>query len=146
MTSLVFPDLNVWIALTLTAHEHHFIAWAWYQSLRDSQELVFCRITQLGFLRLVTTEAVARHETLSQQQAWQAYDHWLAEGGCVYRDEPLGIDLELRELTDRTVPAPRKWTDAYLAAFAAAGSFELVTFDRALSIRVKRAHLLRTEA
>ena len=146
MTSLVFPDLNVWLALTLKAHEHHPIAWAWYSSLRRDQELVFCRITQIGFLRLLTTDAVARHETLSQTQAWAAYDKWLEEGGCVYLEEPLGIDFQFREFADRDVPSPKEWADSYLAAFAAAASIELVTFDHALSLRARRGHLLNPEA
>lgn len=142
MTSLAFPDLNVWIALTLTSHEHHPIAWKWYRSQARDRELVFCRITQMGFLRLLTTESVAKHETLNQNQAWAAYDQWLNKGGCIYREEPLGTDLEFRDFTNQSTPNPKGWTDSYLAAFAAAGSMSLVTFDRSLSLRAKQAILL----
>jgi toxin-antitoxin system PIN domain toxin len=139
MTSLVFPDINVWLALTLKAHVHHAVAWSWYRSLKENDELVFCRMTQLGLLRLLTTESVAKHETLSQRQAWAAYDHWLKQGGGVFWDEPLGVEAEFRWLADKTVPSSKEWADSYLAAFAAAGSMELVTFDKALSLRARRS-------
>lgn len=143
-TSSVFPDLNVWIALTLRAHVHHTVAWNWYRSLTQEQTLVFCRFTQLGFLRLVTTEAVARKETLSQKKAWSAYDRWIEEGGAVYMDEPLGLNIEFRELSRQPFSAPKEWTDSYLAAFARAASFNLVTFDGALSLRARRHVLLKS--
>ncbi len=142
MTSSVFPDLNVWIALTIKAHEHHTVAWDWYQSLQPARTLAFCRVTQLGFLRLITTEAVAKHETLNQKGAWAAFDQWIGKGGAVYINEPLGLDIELRELTGQVIPAPKEWSDSYLAAFARAASMEVVTFDRALSRKATRPILL----
>ncbi len=142
MTSSVFPDLNVWMALTLRTHDHHKVAWRWYRSLRADRELIFCRFTQLGFLRLITTEAIAKHETLSQVEAWGAYDRWLTEGGALYMDEPFGLEIDFRAFADRIVPAPKEWADSYLAAFAASASMELITFDRALAKRARRANLL----
>jgi toxin-antitoxin system PIN domain toxin len=142
MTSSVFPDLNVWMALSLLTHSHHTIAWDWYQSLRPDEELAFCRFTQLGFLRLVTTQSVARHETLSQREAWAAYARWINEGGGTFLDEPFGLEIEFRAYADRPTPSPKEWADSYLAAFAAAGSLALITFDRALALRAKRSILL----
>jgi hypothetical protein len=142
MTSSVFPDLNVWIAMTLQTHEHHAAAAAWYESLPPTTELVFCRITQLGLLRLLTTPGIAPAGTMSQVEAWAAYDTWMQNGACVYRDEPFGIEIELRAFATRTTPLPKEWGDSYLAAFAAAASLELVTFDKALSMRAYRATLL----
>ena len=145
-TSSVFPDINVWLALTLKAHRHHGPAWEWYKSLREDAELVFCRITQLGLLRLITTEAVAKQETLNQRQAWAGYDRWITQGGAVFQDEPRELDVEFRAFADRAMPSPKDWADSYLAAFAAATSLELVTFDKALSLRAKRAVLLKSES
>jgi toxin-antitoxin system PIN domain toxin len=141
-TSSVFPDVNVWIALTLKAHEHHSVAWNWYHSLAPHQTLVFCRFTQLGFLRLLTTEAVAKHETLTQKGAWAAYDLWIDKGGATYMNEPLGLDIEFRDLSDQLISSPKAWTDSYLAAFARAASLNLVTFDKALSKKASQPVLL----
>lgn len=142
MTSLIFPDLNVWVALSLGAHEHSKMAWDWYRSLRSEEELAFCRLSQLGLLRLLTTASVAKHETLTQLQAWAIYDGWLQRGGAVYLEEPRGMETELRFYAARKTPSPREWADSYLIAFAASASMPLVTFDRGLSQRYARSILL----
>ncbi len=142
MTSSVFPDLNVWIALTLRTHEHHEIANAWYETLPPATQLIFCRMTQLGFLRLLTTPGIAPKGAMTQTEAWGAYDLWTQAGNCAFRDEPFGLEIELRAFANRTTPSQKEWGDSYLAAFAAAASLELVTFDKALSQRAYRATLL----
>ena len=143
MTSSVFPDLNVWLALSLLTHEHHALAWNWYQGVPDDMRFVFCRQTQLGFLRLMTTPAVAQDETLTQRQAWSAYDTWVQEGGAIFSPEPLGLEAFFRQAADRVQSSPKTWADAYLAAFAEAFSLRLVTFDKALAAKTKRAILLK---
>ena len=83
---------------------------------------------------------------LTQITAWAAYDLWIEKGGAVYSDEPLGLDVGLRELTDQSSPAPKEWVDAYLAAFCRAASLTLVTFEKALGRRADRAVLLTCSA
>ena len=142
MTSWILPDLNVWIALTLRAHRHHQAAWKWYRNLDPEAELVFCRTTQIGFLRLLTTESVAKAEALSQMQAWNAYEKWVYEGGAFLLAEPAGVESRFRQLTHQLTPACKEWTDSYLAAFAEISSSTLVTFDRALHHRTPGSLLL----
>ena len=142
MTSLIFPDINVWIALSFRSHNHHASSWAWYRSLRGQEELAFCRMTQLGFLRLATNVSVARRETVNQVGAWTAYDHWTGAGGAVYLEEPLGFETEFRFYASRATPSPKEWGDSYLLAFATAASLPLVTFDKGLSQRYARSILL----
>jgi hypothetical protein len=57
MTSL-FPDINLWVALTYEGHVHHAVAAAWFGKLPPDATFAFCRFTQLGLLRLLTTKAV----------------------------------------------------------------------------------------
>ena len=83
LISSVFLDINVWVALSSTRHLHHAQALRWFQGLEDAQ-LVFCRYTQLGLLRLLTTEAVMGGDTLSQAQAWDEYDAWLHTGVAAF--------------------------------------------------------------
>jgi uncharacterized protein len=90
-SSSVFPDLNVWIALSSTRHAHHVKAVEWLQTL-DDVRLIFCRYTQLGFLRLLTTEAVMGEDTLSQSEAWDEYDLWLNTGFVEFAGEPFEIE------------------------------------------------------
>ena len=138
-----FPDLNVWLALTLDSHSHFPAATAWLDSLPSSFELLFCRFTQLGLLRLLTQRSVAGSATLNQRQAWAVYDRWLKRGGAAFVEEPLGLEVEFRSLANQGQPAPNDFADSYLAAFANSRSVELVTFDKVLSRRVRRAILLR---
>jgi toxin-antitoxin system PIN domain toxin len=142
MNSSVFPDINVWLALTLLTHEHHAPAWNWYTSLPQDVDLVFCRITQLGLLRLLTTKAVAAEATMTQQGAWTAYDAWMERGGGLFKEEPPWFDDSFRAHSDRDISSPKEWADAYLAAFAETASLTLVTFDKALAAKAKGSTLL----
>jgi toxin-antitoxin system PIN domain toxin len=139
--SSAFPDLNVWIALSSTRHAHHLKALGW---LRGHQNilLTFCRYTQLGFLRLLTTEAVMGADTLTQVKAWEEYDRWLKTGLAVLLEEPLQLEQIFRSLTRRTSSSPKQRADAYLAAFSLGSGIPVVTFDHGLKSRLKDAILL----
>jgi hypothetical protein len=93
---------------------------------------------------LLTNESIAGGYVRSQHAAWAAYDRWIEESDCLFVEEPYGLDDEFRAMTSSPKPNPKELSDGYLAAFAAAASMELVTFDRALSLRAKRAILLKT--
>ncbi len=141
MTPLVFPDINVWLALASSAHSHHAQARRWYESLED-EELVFCRFTQLGLLRLLTTKAVMATETLTQRQAWHVYDRFLKDGGAQFLAEPRTLENSFRHLSRHPSASPKDWADSYLAAFALETGAALVTFDKALATRGKGAVIL----
>jgi toxin-antitoxin system PIN domain toxin len=142
MSSQLFPDINVWVALTSERHSHHAMAKQWYEAQPVSETLFFCRQTQLGFFRILTTAAVMQQDTLSQQECWQIFDRWVTTGQVGWADEPRGIEPPLRALTTSTSASPKTWMDAYLTAFAEAAELTLVTFDRALAAKAKGAVLL----
>jgi len=141
-TTSLFPDINVWIALTYEGHAHHSNAAAWFATLSEDATLAFCRFTQLGLLRLLTAEAVMSDEVMTQPQAWVAYDQWLQDPRVELVEEPAEIEIRFRALTRLRQPATKDWADSYLAAFAAVGQLTLVTFDRGLRAKVKAAILL----
>jgi toxin-antitoxin system PIN domain toxin len=141
--SFLFPDINVWVALTHGSHVHHFVASDWFASLRIDVRFGFCRFTQLGLLRLLTAEAVMGDEVLSQVEAWDVYDRWLTDDRVTLLEEPPGLERRFRTLTKRRQASPKAWADAYLAAFAEASQVTLVTFDRAF--RGKARFLLLLE-
>jgi len=122
-------------------HARHNAAEAWYEGLNEPL-LVFCRQTQLGFFRILTTEAVMENEALTQQQCWTLYEKWIAGGFAIEQPEPLDIGPAFRARTFAAEPAPRTWMNAYLAAFAECAGLTLVTFDRALAARTKGSILL----
>ena len=141
-TSYLFPDINVWVALTHARHVHHQVARDWFESLGGGERFCFCRFTQLGLLRLLTAEAVMGDEVLHQVEAWSVYDRWLEDTRVHFVEEPPGIEPRFRARTRSRQAAPKAWADAYLAAFAEASQLTLVTFDRAFRGRVKPIVLL----
>lgn len=142
MNSLLFPDVNVWVALDFDRHAHHVAAKQWYEAVPLSATLVFCRQTQLGLFRILTTVAVMGPEVLTQLGCWQTYDRWNQTGQVAWADEPQDLEVRLRALTGHAASSPKEWMDAYLAAFAETAGIQLVTFDRALAAKVKETVLL----
>lgn len=141
-TSFLFPDINVWVALTYAGHVHHLVASDWFASLEPDVRLCYCRFTQLGLLRLLTAEAVMGPEVMKQPEAWSAYDRWLEDDRVTFLDEPGGLDRRFRARTRLKQAAPKTWADAYLAAFAETAQLTLVTFDRGFRGKAKPLILL----
>jgi hypothetical protein len=141
MKSLIFPDVNVWLALNFNKHVHNTTAVRWYEAQSDST-FVFCRHTQLGLFRLLSTEVVMQPDTLNQEQCWRVFDEWINSGEAILAGEPDGLDADLRLRTTEKIATPKVWADAYLAAFAETARLTLVTFDKALAEKAKGAVLL----
>jgi len=142
--SFLFPDVNVWIALTYGGHIHHNIARAWFENVDMEARVCFCRFTQLSLLRLLTTQAVmGTDEVMTQAQAWQAFDRWLTDGRILFLEEPPDLDGLFRALSRQHYPNPKTWADSYLAAFAGAADLRLVTFDRGFEGKIKQILILR---
>jgi hypothetical protein len=129
------------VALAWVAHTHHTAAKEWFDSLVD-QEPVFCRFTQMGLLRLLTTEAVMGPEVLTQRQAWSVYDSFLWDSGARFIYETRTLDDSFRRLSRLDMASSKDWADSYLAAFAFEVGARLVTFDKGLAGRVKGAVVL----
>jgi toxin-antitoxin system PIN domain toxin len=141
-SKIYLPDVNVWLALASERHVHAPICGAWLNAIR-SGEVVFCRVTQTGLLRLLTNETVMGKDVLSSRDAWRVYRTILADDRIGFAPEPFALELEWRRLTAQERPTPRIWTDAYLAAFARAGGMQLVTLDRAVLSLAGEAWLLK---
>lgn len=133
MTSF-FPDLNVWLALTVAGHPHSAEAWTWANLVPRETRLIFCRYTQIGLLRLLTNQAVMGEQTLTLRKAWSVYDRWLADPRVDFYPEPRDADAEFRRVTGPFgARLASKWIgDGWLLASANALQSTLVTFDRAL--------------
>ncbi|WP_049789182.1 TA system VapC family ribonuclease toxin [Granulicella tundricola] len=135
--------MNVWVALAHERHTHHRVASEWIDSVGPRSALYFCRISQLGLLRTLTTGGAMGGDVLTQAQAWMTYDSFLEDSRNRFMDEPAGIEQEFRERTFRDEASNKLWADAYFATFAQLAGLKLVTFDKALAKSVPGALLLR---
>jgi toxin-antitoxin system PIN domain toxin len=124
-------DLNVWLALTWRNHAFHEMAREWFYA--SEAPCCFCRVTQMGLLRLMTNRKILAEEVLTQEQAWGAYRRLLGDPQIVFLEEPGGLDVRWQTLSSRSSPSTKRWTDDYLAAFAMTAELRLVTFDRGFS-------------
>jgi toxin-antitoxin system PIN domain toxin len=128
-------DVNVWLALTLSGHAHAGAARRWFDQMAVPGSVLFCRVTQQAYLRLLTNAAVLApygNPPLSNREAWAAYEALLADDRVMLRaDEPPGIEARWRELTLRDTASTKLWMDAYLAAFSIAAGYRMVTTDTA---------------
>ena len=122
-------DVNVWIALAAVGHGHHSIALTWFEEPQTSQ-ILFSRITQMGLLRLLTNRKVMGENILTPADAWRVYATLCDDDRVQYAEEPPHLEDRWREAAKHLGPGPNFWTDAYLAAFAEAGDYTIVTFDR----------------
>jgi toxin-antitoxin system PIN domain toxin len=94
----------------------------------------FCRATQQALLRLLTNASVLGpygNPPLTNREAWSAYAAFLVDDRIAFRDEPVGLEPLWKELAARGTASPKLWMDAYLAAFALAGRYSMVTMDAA---------------
>ena len=86
---IYLPDVNVWVALTSDRHVHHVVAKEWFQNL-GSEQVAFCRITELSLLRLLTNHHVMGEDVLQPHLAWQVYDELRADPRVVFLPERVG--------------------------------------------------------
>ena len=123
------PDINVWLALVYDGHQHHERALGWSDGVAP-RGAAFCRVTQMGLLRLLTNSKVMGESVLSQKKAWQVYDLLSSDGRFVFLAEKRNVDRSWRKLTQSGISASAGWTDTYLAALAEVNGLRLVTFDQ----------------
>ncbi len=126
------PDVNVWIALAVIEHEQHEPAIRWFESTAGA-DLAFCRVTQMGFLRLLTNTHVMKGDQLTQKGAWSRLDAVYREVRPLFAAEPELLERTWRGLSSTPGSGVNLWTDAYLAAFAQVTGYVFVTFDRGVS-------------
>lgn len=128
-------DTNVWLALALSKHVHHRAAREWLGTVEAPASVLFCRATQQALLRLLANASVLSpygNPPLTNLQAWSAYEELLADDRIAFKtDEPPGLEPRWKDLAARETASPKLWMDAYLAAFALAGRFRMVTTDAA---------------
>lgn len=129
---MFLPDINIWLALAFEVHSGHRDALRWFDR-QEEETCFFCRTTQAGFMRLATNPVLFGPDTCSLSDAWSFFDRFLEDPRFLYSQEPPGLEHFWRSFTMASTFSPKVWNDAYLAAFALAGGYGLVSFDKAFT-------------
>ena len=98
--------------------------------------MCFCRATQQTLLRLLTNASVlspyGNPPLTNRQASGKPTKLFLATIGssCVPK-EPAGLETHWERFAVCDTASPKLWMDAFLAAFALAGGYRMVTTDAA---------------
>lgn len=123
------PDVNFWLALVFDSHFHHPPAKKWMEQAAP-RSVSFCRVTQMGFLRLATNPKAFPLHAVPMNESWRLYEVLSQDQRVALTDEPSGLESAFRGFTQFRTFSTNVWTDAYLAAFATTADYELVTFHK----------------
>jgi uncharacterized protein len=126
-------DVGVWLAAVWGRHVHNPVAADWFGGEADG--IAFCRVTQMGLLRLLSNPAIMGEDAIERSEAWRIYDQLRADERVVWADEPVELDAVWRAMSARDDKSHKLWTDDYLAAFAQASDAALITLDRMVPAR-----------
>ncbi len=123
-------DSNIFIALTVDIHPAHEAARGWLQTLLVGDTLGFCRMSEMSFLRLLTQRIAEGYLPVKNQEAVEKLHEWKRLDFVEICEEPEAMESDWLRLAAAGQPAPKRWMDAYLAAFALRAGMRLVTLDR----------------
>lgn len=130
---MILVDVGVWLAAVWGRHVHHPVAADWFT--RQTDDLLFCRVTQMGLLRLLSNPAIMGGDAVDRGAAWRVFDQLWADERVLWADEPADLDAVWRAISARDDKSHKLWTDDYLAAFAQTSGATLTTLDRNMATR-----------
>jgi toxin-antitoxin system PIN domain toxin len=130
---LILLDVDVWLAGVWGRHAHHPAAADWMN--RQVDDLLFCRVTQMSLLRLLSSPAIMGGDAIDRSAAWRLFDQLWADERVLWADEPDDLDAVWRAISARDDKSHKLWTDDYLAAFAQTTGATLATLDRKMPAR-----------
>lgn len=127
---MILLDVGVWLAAAWGRHVHHPAVAEWFTSQAD--DLIFCRVTQMGLLRLLSNPAIMGDDAVDRSAAWRVFDQLRADERVLWAEEPAELDAVWRAISARHDKSHKLWTDDYLAAFAQTSGAALATLDSRL--------------
>jgi len=133
VSGISLVDANVWLAIAVDGHIHHAAVSNWFDGQAENT-CAFCRITQLALLRHLTNPKIMGAANVQAQvEAWRAFEALAADPRVAFLNEPPGLTSVFKSLTQLPRPAHKRWTDAFLAAFAMGFGLGVVTLDADLT-------------
>ncbi len=125
-------DVNVWLAAAFPAHPAHARSQQVLLDATPGTPALFCRATQHSFLRLVSTPTIFnayRSAPITNRDALSALAAFAALPQVDLIEEPPELEVLWWNLAAPEEAAPKRWMDAYLAAFAIRGSLRMISLD-----------------
>lgn len=126
-------DSNVWLAAAFAEHPAHAVSRRVLCSASPDEPALWCRATQQSFLRLASTPVITQAYGVpkaSNGDAWAAMQTFLALPQVDGIDEPPELGRTWCRLGAIEQAAPKRWMDAYLAAFAITADLALISLDQ----------------
>ena len=126
-------DVNVWLAAAFPAHPAHANSQKVLLEATPGSPALFCRATQQSFLRLVSTPAIFkayRSDPITNRDALSALAAFAALPQVDLIEEPPELEALWWRLAGLEEAAPKRWMDAYLAAFAIPAGLRLISLDQ----------------
>lgn len=126
-------DSNVWLAAAFAEHPAHAVSRRVLRSASADEPALWCRATQQSFLRLASTPVITQAYGVpkaSNGDAWAALQTFLALPQVDVIDEPPELGRSWNQLGAIEQAAPKRWMDAYLAAFAITAGLSLISLDQ----------------
>ncbi|MEB3305707.1 MAG: TA system VapC family ribonuclease toxin [Cyanobacteriota bacterium] len=123
----------MWLAAAFAAHPAHGLARRVVRSASVEDPALWCRATQQSFLRLASTPVITQAYGVPKAtngDAWAALQAFLALPQVDVIDEPPELGRAWCHLGAIEQAAPKRWMDAYLAAFAITASLPLISLDQ----------------
>lgn len=125
-------DTNVWLGLTFGSHPLHAAAQEAIANATAERKVLFCRSTEQSYLRLTSSPNMARQygvPPISNRQAFGLLEAFLVRPNVGFAEEPSNIQPRWKAYADLSTASPKRWMDAYLAAFAVEADLEFVSAD-----------------
>jgi uncharacterized protein len=107
-------DVGAWLAAVWGRHVHHLVAADWFG--KEADDIIFCRVTQMGLVGLLSSSAIMGDDAVDRSEAWRIYDQLRADERVLWADEPAELDAVWRAISARADKSHHLWTDDYLAA------------------------------
>lgn len=123
-------DVNFLVALLHDRHAASASASGWLDDQDELRCVAVCRVAQMGALRILTNPSWLGQDVLAPHRVWEGWDLLRSDARFFEADEPPGLEDEWRALTWHLSRGDQVDTDSYLAAFALAGGYRMLTFDR----------------
>lgn len=125
-------DTNIWLALTFAVHPLHTAANGAFANTTIDDKACFCRATQQSVLRLTSDGRLASQygvAPISNRDAFARLEALMARPNVDFVEEPATLLPRWKAFADLTTASPKRWMDAYLAAFAVEGGLTFVSGD-----------------